>query len=156
MSTGAAKLFGGANGGGRRRFAGSGAPGPPPSLTSPLVASGGTLMTETTPPLQNGREADQRKPRPLFSYFFFTGLGALVSAAAAVAFGSGRLDKLNVGVLLLWFPAAVAGVVCAAQICRLGCSPAQRVLGGLFLAGHCLSLALLVLVGAMLLWLQLT
>ena len=36
--SGFVQLFGGANGGGRRLFANSGALGPPPSLTSPLAA----------------------------------------------------------------------------------------------------------------------
>jgi hypothetical protein len=111
-------------------------------------------MTEPTPQPEHESGPDQGKASPVFTYFFFTVLAAMVSVATAAAFGRSTLPHFNVGALLLWFPAAVVGLFCAARICRLCSSGALRVLGGLLLVGHGLSLVLVVLLGALWLLLQ--
>jgi hypothetical protein len=98
--------------------------------------------------LCTGAVCNRRNVRPLAWYFVVTGLGAVVTPPAALAFGNSRVSEPDYVALCVWSVAAVAGLVCAAQVSRLGRSAVPRVLGGLFLAGHCSSLLLLVLLCA--------
>lgn len=91
-------------------------------------------------------ELQETKSRLLTTYYIVAGVGALLTPLLVSTFGNSRTDDPNWLALATWIIVAVAGVVCAFQIARLGRSAVARVFGGLFLAGHCLYLLLLMII----------
>ena len=81
--------------------------------------------------------------RSLAPYYIATGAGALFTPMLAFSFMGSSLSDPDLVALFGWLSAAVAGLVCAARISRLGRRSVERIVGGLMLAVHCFSLLLL-------------